>query len=243
MGSGSFGGAGSGGSGIGAGGTIGHSGYRFRAGRLISSVISISKAQRKFRKLRQKLPREYVERIFGSAMIRNLYEDLFKLSVDIFQNRSWNGVTTHYGVPARSGCLLAWANVVIDRAAVNEHNSKVAETGRSVLEDFLIAAVGNDPDLYLNGTPENVLKSIDKRMFDGTSENFLALLIRRVLEREIEVVGEGDERQIVDTSNRAAQNIVKDFEKRFYRKAQITHRDLFRIIQREPDWFRALLRQ
>jgi hypothetical protein len=241
MGSGSFGGGGGSGGG-GGGARLG--GYRFKFGKLISRVPQRSETEKTLRNLRRrKLPRDYVLKMFGSPMVRALYEELFEFSVHIFQNRSWSGIASRYGVPAGRGCLLAWINKVVRQAGESEPNSKISDTARLALEDFLVAALGNNLDLYTSGSDKDVLNALDKKKFDSTSAYFLGFLIRRTLERELETAVAVAEQQVRPIAQNVANEIVRNFENKFHAKGQTTHRDLFRIIQEQPGWFLKQFRQ
>jgi hypothetical protein len=248
MGSGSFGGGGGGVIRAGSGGTGaigGGGGYRFKKDKVISTKPLVSKTEKIVKETLAKLPREYALKMFGSPMVRGLYEDLFELAVHIFQNRSWQGLEERYGVPGGPGCLLAWAQSVIARRRSEEPNFKISETAGLALEDFLMAALGNEIDRYVSGDTTEILEHLDKNRFDSTSSYFLAFLIKRTLAREpsFATVPEGTEAQISQIAEQTADRIVRSFESKFYGKQQTTHRDLFRLIQEQPDWFLEQLRK
>src|SRR5438445_10583547 len=101
MGSGSFGGSGSGGSGSGGGSDIG--GYRSQGGKMVSSAPSLSKVEKEVTRIRGKLSKDYVLQMFCSPMIRAVYEFLFEAAVHVFQNRSWKGLDDRLRMPVGSG--------------------------------------------------------------------------------------------------------------------------------------------
>ncbi len=241
MGSGSFGGGGGGGSG--GGGRSGGGGYRFKDGKAVSGGASASKVEKEVQRIRGKLPKDYALKMFCSPLIQAVYAHLFELSVHIFQNRSWKTVTERFGVPSGPGCMLQWVNAVLAQSEGQESNSKVRDTARIALENFVVAALGNDSDLYIYGTAEQILNALDKKVFDSTSGYFLGFLLHRVIERELEAMTENTEQQIAGVTQQLADKIVHSFESKFWAKDQTTHRDLFRVVQENPDWFWNLLRK
>lgn len=240
MGSGSFGGGGSGGSG---GGGSGVGGYRFQGGKTVSGAPSFAKVEKDVDDIRAKLPKEYALKLFRSSMMEAVYSALFELSVHIFQNRSWGKVTERFEVRGGPGCLFRWVHAVLQQAEADEPNTKFREIAQLALEDFVIRALGSDPDLYMAGSGDQIVAALDKRVFDSTSGFFLGFLLRRMIEREFGAVSENTEQQIGTIAQQLADRIVGSFESKFYAKGQTTHRDLFRVIQENPDWFWDLLRK
>jgi uncharacterized protein YneF (UPF0154 family) len=241
MGSGSYGGGGSGGSGAGVRSAIG-SGYRSKGGKLESSVKSSSATEKAVREICQGLSKEYCSKMFGSQMIRAVYEHLFTLSVEIFQNKSWSGILKRYNVASGTGCLLEWVNAVLEATGNQESNTKIRETVRVTLEDFLMKALDNDVDRYVSGDANSIIGALDQKTFKSTSGYFLGFLIRRVLERELETLPEVTETQITEAAQVLGDKVINSFENKFLGKNQVTYRDFFRIVQENPGWFLEQLR-
>lgn len=244
MGSGSGGGGGGGSGGGGGGGSWGGSGgYRWQDGKIKSDVTPQSRAEREAKKILRKLPKDYLMKQFGSPMIDSIYEELFELSVHVFQNRSWQGVTERYGIAGGGGCLNDWAGTMISRARESEPNQKVRETALLCLDDFLVLALNNDIDLYVSGSSADVLGRLKQSVFKKTSNNFLGAMIWRVLEREKEKLQTSAEVQLRVVAQNIANRCISAFESKFHAKSQITYRDLFRVIQDNPAWFLEELRR
>jgi hypothetical protein len=240
MGSGSFGGSGSGGSGGGGGSGVG--GYRSEGGKMVSSAPSLSKVEKEVTKIRGKLPKDYVLRMFCSPMIRAVYEFLFEVAVHVFQNRSWKGLDDRFGVPVGPG-MSRWITAVLANYDAGEGDQKVIANARLALEDFFLAALNNDTDLFNSGTAERILSALDKKIFESTSGYFLGFLLWRVIDGELEAPAATTEHHLLTITQKLADRIIHSFESKFYAKGQTTYRDLFEIVQENPEWFCDLLRK
>jgi len=189
------------------------------------------------------IPREYLEKQFCNPLIRSVYEQLFRLSVELFQNKSWQGVDSHYGVPDGPGCLMRWSSAVIDRFRKDEPNRKVQEIVRLCVDDFLILALDKNFQLFLKGSSKDILNKLNRKIFDSTSGHFLARLIWRIAERERERLPESTETRLLEASQKLADRIIAGFEVTFKDKEQTTYKDLFRVICENFDWFLKELRK
>lgn len=260
MGSGSYGGGGGGsgggsGGGIGAGGTgrnggragavVGMRGYSFRDGRTTAIETSGARAQEAVRNAFAKLSRDsqkYLLAQFCSPMLRQVFEQVFLLPAPVFRDRRWDLVARQFTIGSGRGCLREWVEHVIAEAAGSEPNPRVRETIRMCLEDFLVTALGNDIDAYLSGDGSSVVRKLDERVFKSTSGHFLGALLWRVLERELERLPETSETQLRQASQKLADKVVGEFERRF-KTGQVTHRQLFRVLQDNRDWLLEELRR
>jgi hypothetical protein len=182
-------------------------------------------------------PREYLEKQFCNPILRSVYEQLFRLSVEIFQNKSWDGVSKYYGVPDGPGCLMRWSNAVIDRCRKDEPNRKAQEIARICLDDFLILALDKDYDLFISGSSKQILSKLNQKVFGSTSGYFLGLLIWRIMERERERLPASTEIRLREASQVRADRIINKFTRDFKDKEQTTYRDLFRVICENLSWF------
>lgn len=247
MGSGSFGGGGGGGGGGGITGRpvggSGFGGYRFKLGRFFSSLPGFSKIEKTARRVRKKLPNEYVTKTFGSPAVRSYYEELFDFFRLAFQNKDWRDIAARYKVRPGRGCLLEWVHLIVKQVSPTEHNSKISDSARLAFEDFFVFALGSKSDLYLSGSDREILATLDKTVFEHASEVFLGFFIKRVIEREVEAIVPGAEPQVIKAAKKTSREIVLDFERRFLGAERTSHRDLFRVIQTEPNWFLQQFRQ
>lgn len=248
MGSGSYGGGGGGTAYGGGGGGFGGGlrGYRFN-GRLPvltsgSDKKTFNAAKRCFRKLSQN-SRPYLLHQFCSPMLRDIFEQVLLIPAPVVRGGSWDFMRERYGVANGRGCLREWAEVIANNSEGKEPLSKVRETARICVEDFLVKAVGDDIDIYMNGDSSTVLASLRAEVFDRASNYFLGALIWRLLEREAESLPLEDEAEVRNVAQKIADGIVDSFEHKFYAKNQVTHRDIFRIFSEKPDWLLEQLRK
>jgi hypothetical protein len=191
----------------------------------------------------KRIPREYLEMQFCNQLVRSAYEQLFRLSVEIFQNKSWAGVAKYYGVAEGAECLRRWSSAVIAKYQAEEQNRKAQEVARVCLDDFLMLALDNDYDLFLSGSCNEVLRALNRKIFDSTSGYFLGLMIWRIVEREREGHPERIETYLRKSSQRRADKIIRSFEYKFKDRNQTTYRHLFRVICENFDWFLGELRR
>lgn len=237
MGSGSYGGGGGGGGGWAGGG----GGYTFKGGEVVTKAASAKKIEAAAFETLCKLPKEYLLKQFGSPLIEEAYKKLFDLSLQIFVNHDWAGVSSRYGVDDGPGCLVRWVEAVVAESAHAEPDVRVRETALSCLEDFLIVALNYDIDVFYSGTADEVMAKIDEKVFKSTSGYFLGHLIWRILERERNATPESVEFQIKEVAQKTADKIIADFEGKYHGKDQVTHQQLFSIIRSQSDWFRKLI--
>lgn len=237
MGSGSFGGGG-GGLGFSGGG-----GYRFEKGKITGVAQAQTQVQAEVKQILSKLSKEYLHHYFSSPMLRSIYEQLFILSVHVFQNQTWQGVKDEYGVDDGPGCLSQWVDALILKGEEQEPNQKVSETVRMCLDDFLIRALNNDLDMYLNGTGDQIIQNMKQEVFNNISGHFLSGLVWRVLQRDKERLNTESEAQLQDAAHTIAGRIIGSYERKFYAKKQNTWRDLFKVIDQNKEWFVKELRR
>jgi hypothetical protein len=233
MGTGTFGGGGGGGGG---------GGPALRGPEILKAPPPIDELRGLIQQILGGLNRDYLTAQFCSPLIRAVYEEIFRLSVEAFQNHTWKGLARDYGVSDGPGCLAEWVQEVLRRHNAEEPNEKVREVASVCLEDFVMKALGDNPDLYLSASAEEVLATLDRKVFESTSGHFLGTLIWRVVEREGERLPPAFETRVSEGATQIADRIVKSFEENFYAKDQVTHRDLLRIVSENFSWFLKGLR-
>jgi hypothetical protein len=118
--------------------------------------------EKEAKRILSKLFGDYLATQFCSPMVRALYEQLFELSIQVFQNRSWEGIARRYGVNGDTGCLVQWVSAIIAQFQELEPNQNIRDTARVCLEDFLMFAMGNDVDLYVSGSSEDILTHVTR---------------------------------------------------------------------------------
>ena len=229
----------------GGGGGGGTRGYSFRRGKGKTSASSETRAQQTVRNSLAKLARDsknYLVGQFCSPMVKRVFEQLFLLPSPVFRDRRWELVARQFGTSSGPGCLHEWVEKLVAEAASEEPNPKIRETARMCLEDFLITALDDDIDVYLSGDGDAVVKKLSEDRFKSTSGYFLGALIWRVLEREVETLPQDKELQLRQTSQVLADRLVHEFERKF-KTGPVTHRQIFRVFQENPDWLIGELRR
>jgi len=238
----------------GAGGGGGGGGTTFDLPNTVIGNSALTKpcpkatVEKEVNRIIKNLRTDYLRKQFGSAMTRGMYERLFNLSVDVFQNKSWSGIKDTYGISGGPGCLRAWAAAVNERYRREEPDQKVQETVRITFEDFLLRALNTDENLYFNGSSPEIMSRLNQNVFKSTSAYFLGIMIWRILERQGESMADEVQIQLKDVAQDKADSIVLSFEKKFLHrkfrdKEQVTHQDLFLIIQENLPWFVDELRR
>lgn len=241
MGTGSFGGGGSGGSGYGSDGGIGI--YSFEKGKFVSKIAKSDTVKEELQKKLRKFPKDYVKSRFGSRLVQSSYEEIFKLSRYVYEEDPCKALASEYRIDEGEGFFIRWVEKIMDNYQQHEPNTNIRDLVRICLEDFLVNALGDDIDFYLRGTCTQVLAKLNQAVFKSTSGYFLGYMIRRILEREYEQQQPSVQIQIQKQSQILADKIIRSFEQQFLTERQVTHRDFFRIIQKNIDWFVEELRK
>ena len=193
------------------------------------------------------VPKEYLAKYVTSPLAQQIYKELFRLHVDLVTNRKWDGVERRLGVAGGEGCLLAVAHKLISRFAADERDQRVKNTMSNVVEDFLMNAVGNDPDVLVSGTAREVIDAVDRHAFDSTAGYFLTFVILRMLEREHERLPEQGRTELRTIAETLANRVWARFEKENLGKpfgdlAQTTPGDLLHVLS-STGWFAEELRK
>jgi hypothetical protein len=210
-------------------------------------AVPKSKVDLEIHRILSRLPKEYLNRQFGSSMTRGIYEQLFSLNIHVFQNRSWAGIADTYGVVGGNGCLRNWASRVANRYEAAEVDQKVRETAQETLQEFLLLALKGDDATYFDGPSDRIISKLNRKTFSSTSGYFLGILIWRILERQGEPLSEDVQVQLQELAQAKADQIIQKFEGKFLHKPHgeklITYQDLFLIIQENMPWFIEELRR
>ena len=241
MGTGTYGGGGGGTCSVGSS----PGGYAVRGGRIVGQAASADEVRKQARSIFSALSKtkDYLISRCTSPLIQSIYDQLFQLKVEVFQNRSWNGVVRAYGVGAGRGCLAEWVDAVLLALQTQELDQTIREIARVSLEDFLMRALGDDPDLYIDGDADQILNALRVDVFDSASGHFLGALLHEILRREQEGLPPETAVRLEQAAQQTADRVVHAFEGTYYRRSQVTHRDLFRIFSKHPDWLREELRR
>jgi hypothetical protein len=245
MGTGSLGG-GSGGYGGGGGAREpdGWGEYNFPAGGgYLSPVISANDVRLIIQKTISGMSKDYIKLMFGSRIARSIFEEVFQFNDCLNTNNPLETVLKLYAIPDGPGYLVRWIYRIMEQYKSQEPVEKVRRTVKVCLDDFFIRALNDDIQLFSNGTLKDVLKNIDSGVFKSTSGYFLGFFVWNLLLREFGNLAEEIQSTLHLQAQKLADKIILDFEQNYLAKNGNHYRDLFRIIQEEPDWFRKELRQ
>ena len=231
MGTGSYGGGGS-------GGVRSTSGaVRSFGGRLQSDLPSRDVLEPQVRAIFRSLPREYVLAYLKSPLVQSLYKALFRLNVALRQNHSWDYVEHTYGITPERGCLQRLAGALLSQHGVVEPNEKVRQTAAVCLNEFLVRAVGNDTNLLLRGTAREVISGLSGAAFDSTSAIFLTTLLTGILSRERERIPKASEFKLKSICEGMANRIVANYAAERRERGEVRYRELLEVVANAPDVF------
>jgi hypothetical protein len=246
MGSGSGGGGGGGSGGATASGGRGYGGYKISGGRLIVQDVDATAKAKALGRVLKKLRPEYLQEQFIGSSAREAYRALSLLNVDLCINRSWDGIKSRVGVAGGKGCLTALAAAIVGETP--DRNKKSRAFVRIALENFLLRAVREDPELLMSATAEDVIRAIDAGVFERASALFLGDLLYEVVRGEERALPAEVKAGLRPVVQERADKIVASFQDRFLGKPlgsirQVSHRDLFDVIASQKDWFLDQLRK
>lgn len=184
----------------------------------------------------------FVFDVLTSAPVRKCYEELFNLSVLLGQQRDWTSVKEQYGVPDQPGCLSALADAVVARhgAEGTEIQRELAST--AVLE-VLVTAVGQDDDLFMEATADQVFDAIDRDVFRSLSGHYLGAVLGHELEREVPPLLQAERQVVRQAAQERADYLIRSFEGRYRGQEQFTHKRLLAIAADERAWVEDKLRK
>jgi hypothetical protein len=242
MGSGS-GGGGGGGSG-GSGGDYG--GYKFRekGPPTFANTSSLDMEKEVFNQTFTSLSSDYIMQFFGDSLLRSAYESLFEISVELVQNKSWGNIEQKYGVEGNAGCLVKLAHAILEKAGAEQADPKARQVCRIAIDNFLILTVGDEPDVFLKATAQEIIDKIDAKIFASTSSYFLREVIFELVKREESAIPEQIRNDLYELSRYRANDIIDKFENKFKKPGgNVTFRSLFRVIKDNSDWFVSVLRK
>lgn len=180
---------------------------------------------------------------FSSPILNHAYKALFDLSFDLFQRKSWDKIQEKYGIDAGAGCLRRWVTSVLDEHKEDTPDNR--KLAKIVLDSFLIKALKNNFDTYLEGDANTILKAANRKIFDSTSSNFLGLVLGQSLKGQIHGINVKNEDFIQTSATLQANKIIYHFEKQFKDKPyksvgidQVSYHNLFDVFSQEKEWLK-----
>ena len=76
---------------------------------------------------------------FDNDLVRDVYRSLFRIAVDLEQNKSWDGIAKQYRVDGSAGCLHRLSEAILAGVGPDKVGKKVGDVCRLTLENFLHA--------------------------------------------------------------------------------------------------------
>ena len=239
MGTGSAGGGSGGGWSGGGPGTSGFGNYQFDGDTVTKNTPSQAGIRDEITALlSSRSISAYLRRQFTSPLVASVYGYL----IDVAEHRTdadpLECLPPGFQVDPGPGFLVRLADALAGAGAESEPDGSVRGTVRMCLEDFLIHAIGDNPELYTSATRREALEHLDRSVLGRTLGYFLTGLIIRLLERESpeSLPAEVEIRLHAEAQRRADQAIGR-FEKEFVAMQRGRHRDFFAIVASQPSWF------
>jgi hypothetical protein len=240
-GSGAGGGSGGGSGGFGGGGGGGVGSVTLRGDALVSADPGVAEAFDAIVKVYARLSREYLVFLFDDPGVIKAYEALFRLSVALRQDRSWNAVEREFGVDDGPGCLKRLAAVLASDAGNDAVNPNLQATLQAALLDFLLRAVGNQLAVRNRGDATAVIGAAKGDVFGRTANLFLSSYLSATLRLEGKNLNQAARTHLNDFALAQANRIVSAFAGKFRHHPwkdipQVSYPSMIRVLGGEPDW-------
>jgi hypothetical protein len=189
---------------------------------------------------------EYIYKMISSPAVQGMFEELFTLSVLLMQNKMWDAITERYGIPDQPGCLAELSTAIKRNLGAKEPLEAFREVAGISLDDVLLAAIGEDDDIFLDGRADDVLTAAQKhgtKIFGSLSGYYLGSVLNRAAIREVPPLSDQQKISIQVASQERADFIIRRFERTYMGKEQTTYRRMLSTFQNNEDWFRDKLRE
>jgi hypothetical protein len=254
MGTGSFGGGSSGALGHGSSGAQGASAPR--TGKGSSGFFSVQTGGRSptmdsARLLlrdtfAQRRVGDYMTKMIASSAVGGCFEELFLVAGLLTEQKGWPAIAKDYGVRDGPGCLNELSTAIKRKHISAEPIEAFREIAAAAVDDIMLAAIGENDDLYLDGRASDVFAAINKsgdKVFASLSGHFFGSVLFRAATRELPALS-GPEKVIMrKAAQERADFIIAKFEEAFFDKEQIRHRQLLQVLIEKGEWFRDKLRE
>ena len=103
---------------------------------------------------------DYMTKMVSSPAVRGCFEELFLVSVLLRQEQNWDTIKDQYGVRDAPGCLADLATTIKRKHIDNRSSEAFREIAGAAVADILLAAVGEDDDVYLDGRAKDVFAAV-----------------------------------------------------------------------------------
>lgn len=183
---------------------------------------------------------------FASPGVSTAYKAIFQLKFEALERGQWSSIAQMFNVDAGPGCLKRWVNAVLQTSTfANEQHRNFTKI---LLDSFLIRALDDKFDVFLNGDAAAVLKNLKRKTFDSISGNFLGIMLNESIKGQVPGLGVGDGEVVQGLAFEKADTIIESFEHEYRHKSlgevkQVTYEDLFYVIAKEKAWFMKKVRK
>lgn len=234
-------GAGGGGGGGGGGGLSRAGAVRVRGGKITFKDTSKRMAYTAIQNVINKLSPDYLSYHLCSPDIVRVYEALFELRVHLSINHSWDQVEERFAVDGGPQCLVRLAAALVPEHGAKKVSERLQAPLKTAVMDFFERIVGDDPLRRDRADAKAVLNSLDKNVFERTSNYFLGAYLASCLRLEETSIGRKSRRYLQDFAQEKADQLISSFENKFRDESwkgvpQVSYPHLLRIMQGERDW-------
>ncbi|KAB2903603.1 MAG: hypothetical protein F9K27_12400 [Anaerolineae bacterium] len=183
--------------------------------------------------------RAYFVSMFTAPLVQGAFEGLFELNhisrnvqIDLTSGALAEFSQKYNILLETPGFLRLWVKSIIARFTITDIRiqSAVSET----LDEFVLSALGNDIELYLNGTASEVLSKMDRKMFESASAYFLKYYMSRIIRRELARPAPEIAQYISEACEIVANELVDKYKSLYPNDG---YSKLFTKIAETPDWF------
>jgi hypothetical protein len=193
---------------------------------------------------------DYMTKMVSSPAVRGCFEELFLVSVLLRQEQNWDTIKDQYGVRDAPGCLADLATTIKRKHIDSRSSEAFREIAGAAVADILMAAVGEDDDVYLDGRAKDVFAAVrkhgDKIFRSLAGYDFGSVLYRAAL-RELPALNEGQKLALQKATQQRADFLIAKFAHSFLGKTvdekQTTYRQMLKVFSDNPDWFQENLRR
>jgi hypothetical protein len=189
---------------------------------------------------------DYVVKMVSSEAVKGCFEELFIVGVLLTQQQNWATVAQQYGVKDRPGCLADLATAVKRKHLDASSMEAFREIASASVDDLLLASVGEDDDIYLDGKADDVFAAVRRsgaKIFASLAGHYFGSVLYRAMLRELPALEPREKNKILEAAQERADFIINKFKYTFAGKDQTTHRQLLKTFSEKPDWFQTKLRQ
>ena len=214
--------------------------------RLRPEVAERVEVEEAFNKVYSKMRgRLLLSHLVGPPM-RDAAAALFKFRIEVVTNRTWGRVVEAFGITPEEGCLFRLVNrlgeVIGDDSATGASERALA---RQCIEDFFVAALGNDLDTLMSGTADEVLRKLDLAAFDDVLTKLLTSGLEQLPAKSSVRLPPGAKRLLHAVAADRAIKLCDQFRSRYVGKAhgqipQVGMSHMLDVLQdaKPQQWFR-----